>query len=80
MSVSVIYHVEVEVPNDVWEEFGDTQEYEIATLAATKGNVSAGTNYYGDVQEWAEFTSRVDAEACEYLLMDVMRQFAAKLI
>jgi hypothetical protein len=80
MSVIRIYRTEVEVPNKVWEEFGDTQEFERAVLAATEGSDTGGTDYYSDVWVWAEFSSLVDAECCEHLLRDVMRQFAAKLI
>lgn len=79
MSIAEIFLVTVEVPNDVYEQFGFTAEYAQAVLTATSGHVTAGSNHYSDVTEWAEFHDRNEAEKCEQLLLEVVRQFQERL-
>lgn len=80
MTISQFFRVSEKVPDKVWQEFGHTQEYDWAIQEATRGNIGAGRNAHGSVEEWAEFCSRKEAEACRHRLMDVMYKFAAKLI
>lgn len=79
MSISTIYRVSVDIPEAVYREFGHTAEYEIKCSDATKGNVSAGQNACSDVEEWAEFYTYKEAQACQKRLMDMNYHFAAKL-
>jgi hypothetical protein len=79
MSITVIYHVAVNIPEAVWRAFQDSPEYERASCEATSGHIEAGTNFYDNPFEWAEFHSLADAKACERKLHAVMQTFAAKL-
>ena len=79
MSIIAIYRVSVEIPEPVFREFGHTQEYERKSIEATSGNVGAGQNSYSEVEEWADFHTRKDAEQCQKNLMNMTYYFAAKL-
>ena len=80
MAVSKIYHVSVDIPESVWNEYGSTPEYDRRICAATEGHVSAGSNFYSQPEEWAEFTSLVDAEACDAKLHATVRYFIEKQV
>ncbi len=77
--ITTLYHVSVTIPEEVWRAFGHTAEYEVKTLQATKGHVSAGSNNYSEVTEWAEFHTRFDAYTCEVLLQSMIEYFEGKL-
>lgn len=63
-TISTIYRATVEVPYYLYAKYGDTPEY--ATKSAqfkTAANVdAAGQDAYGDVEEWAEDSSRERVE------------------
>lgn len=79
MSITTLYHVNVDIPEAVYREFGHTPEYYRKSLEATQGHVAAGQNSYSSVEEWAEFHSYDDALSCQKRLMDMNYYFAAKL-
>lgn len=67
MTISLIYRVEVQIPEHVFREYGHTPEYERAVLRATKG-VDSGSDRYSGVYEWAETDSMATAQAIETAL------------
>ena len=73
MTISTIYYVEVEIPSEFWVEHRETQQYQRVSVAACKGYIEAGTDYYNQVQvfEWATFNSRAEAERCERALLRI---------
>jgi hypothetical protein len=79
MSIAVIYRVSVVIHEDVYQKFGHTKEYERKSREATEGNESAGQNSYAEVEEWAEFHTLANAQACQKRLMDMVYCFASKL-
>lgn len=77
--ITTIYRVEVEIPDKVWAMFGHTSTYDRMGAAATEGNVSAGSNRYSEVYEWAEYHSIFEAEDCELRLNNMVEFFKAAL-
>lgn len=67
MTISLIYRVEVHIPEHVFREYGHTPEYEQAVLRATKGGDS-GSDRHSEVYEWAETDSMTTAQAIETAL------------
>jgi len=65
MSISVIYHVSVKMPDDTPYK---SAKYEQAVGEIVKDALSSGQNSYSEIEEWAEFHSRREAEVCEYQL------------
>jgi hypothetical protein len=76
-SITRIYHVSVTVPEDVQDYIKGSdariKEWERDTLQATRGNVSAGSNEYSELEEWAEFHSMDEAMLCESRLIHLIR-------
>jgi len=79
MSITKIYHVVVDIYEDVYRAFGDSEEYTKRVLDAIKGSLISGQNSYYLVEEWAEFESYAEAVACNKKLMDMNYYFAHKL-
>lgn len=71
MSISTIYHVEVEIPGEFWYEHRENQRYQRASIAACEGYIEAGTDHYDRVFEWATFNDRAEAERCERELLKI---------
>lgn len=60
-TIFTIHRAEVRIPENVWQRFGHTKEYETFSLF-TGGDVgSSGQDRYSEVTEWAE---DVNYEAC----------------
>ena len=74
------YRVTVQIPDTIWEAFEGDQRFELDRSDACRGNLESGTNYYGDVFEWATFDDLTQAKDCERKLMDVVHKYAAKLL
>lgn len=72
MSIRLIYRVEVEIPEHIFQEHGHTPEYERAVLRATEGEHS-GVDHCGKAYEWAETDSLFKAQAIEALLHRVAK-------
>lgn len=72
MSIRLIYRVEVEIPDAIFQAHGHTPEYDHAVLRATEG-AESGSDYYAQVYEWAETDSLPKAQAIEARLARVAR-------
>lgn len=70
MTITTLYRVEVEIPEDVYQEHGHTPAYERAVLLATEG-VESGSDSYAQVYEWAETDNRALAERVEKALQKI---------
>ena len=59
-TISTIYRASVDVPNHLYTEYGDTQEFSTksAVFSGAASVASSGENAYGDVEEWAEDSDR----------------------
>lgn len=59
-TIAKIYRAEVQIPQDLFERFGYTREYEIrSSQIYTSSNVtSSGQDSYSEVYEWAEDSSK----------------------
>lgn len=65
-TISCVHRAEVEIPEDVWQRFGHTEEYKQASYAAHKGlSGSGGQDRYAGVIEWFEGPTR---NACEVFI------------
>ena len=76
--ITIIYKVEVSIPDDVFDLFtsNDNREYNQATIAATKGYIEAGTETYTNPPiEYATFYDKGEALNCESMLEKVMITF-----
>jgi hypothetical protein len=80
MTISTIYRVCVETNEMIYREYGHTPEYSRKVSAATEGSIMSGQNSYSNVEEWAEYHTIKDAQACEKRLMDMSYYFAGKLL
>lgn len=78
MSISIIYRVSVDIPDNIADKYHQTLEYDQIRGEATKGSNAAGSNFYAHLEEWAEFSSLKDAQQCERNLKDMIYYFAAK--
>lgn len=58
-TISTIYRAEVKVPNNVYEQFGRTTEYEMrsAQISGRTHVAASGQDSYSAVYEWAEDSS-----------------------
>lgn len=82
MSITKYYRVSITIPASIADHIGDKiddDEYDKKTIEATKGHIKAGSNWESDLEEWAEFSTLEDAQACERKLLDVIYYFASKL-
>lgn len=77
--ISVIYHVSVDIPEDVYRGFGQSLAYQHAVSNAIQGFTAAGQNSYCDVEEWAEFDTIEAARCCERNLQRMITQFKEQL-
>lgn len=73
MTISRIYRVSVDIPEEVYQKYGHLPEYERATLRATKHSLAAGQNSYSSVEEWAEFDDLGLANECEQKLIKIAK-------
>jgi hypothetical protein len=62
--ITTIYRVSVDIPEDVYREFGLTREYEQMCFTACRGAMSSGENAYSEIEVWAEFHNKQDAYVC----------------
>ncbi len=63
--ISTIHRATFTVPDDVYDRFGHTEEYERFTHVATLGmdtSVVSGSNNYAHEEQWLESLRRQDCE------------------
>lgn len=75
-----IHRVEVQVPWRVYELYGDSREYEIMFMDASKGSSKSGCDRYSKVVEYAEFSDLPSALAAEFKMNAAVRYFEQKQI
>lgn len=80
MAISRQYRVSFDVPAAVWGKFGSTPEYERMVLEATRGAIASGCHHRDEAIEWAIYSNRASAEACQKRLMDMSYKLAARLL
>lgn len=61
-SFSVTYRVEVQVPEEVFRVYGNTPEYEQASLASARAVRASGQDCMDGTIEWAEASTRTQCE------------------
>ena len=61
-SFSIVYHVEVDIPEPVFRTFGHTTEYGKVSCAAHQLVGHSGQNTYSNVTEWGEAPTQQQAK------------------
>lgn len=79
MSIVCHYRVTVEVPEEVWAVYGNTPEWDRKVSAAFSGNIESGSSAYCEVYEWATFLTYNEALTAEMAMLEVIKNFRAKL-
>lgn len=69
------YKVIVEIPEEIWQRFGNTPEYQRRVDTAIKGYLDAGSDFYSKCYEWATFSTEAEAKECERKLKEVVDYF-----
>lgn len=75
--ITTEHRVSVQIPDDVWEKFGGTMQYQHMVSAAITGYIEAGRDAYSDVYEWATFSDMDTARQCELRLFQLVSHFKA---
>lgn len=79
MTIHIEYRVVVDIPEPVFSEFRENQQFQRECIDACQGHLESGTDFYSAPFEWAIFNSLPQAETCERKLMEVMRKYEGKL-
>lgn len=84
-SISNLYRVHVQLPEKLHEFLhgaGDTAarkaEWEKDVLAATRGALNAGSVFYGQHEEWAEFDTKAVAMTCGAALLTLISRWTIR--
>ena len=77
--ITKLYHVSVDIPDEIWVAFGESQEYDRLSCEATSGAIESGNNHYSNVEEWATFHTEKEAKECEKKLFDLIVYFERRL-
>jgi hypothetical protein len=77
MAINKLFQVILDIPKEIYQEFGETQKFEQEWLEATKGAINAEINEYSDVFIIAQFSTRLEAKNCEKKLLEMVERFKA---
>lgn len=79
MTIRKEFRVVVDIPQAVWDAFGQTLEYSFRSCEATRDHLEAGSCFYDAPYEWAVFDSFLKAVKCEEKLNAMVRHFQSIL-
>jgi predicted GIY-YIG superfamily endonuclease len=79
VSKVIKFVLDFQIPNEIYTQYGDNNEFNRDLIEATKDNICSETHSYCDVIMYVEFNNAAKAFACEANLKAVIRKWNGKL-